>query len=166
MLNLQSNFWVFIALQLLHFKNVREGDVIVAGTDGLFDNLFDEEIAFAVTQAKEHGMGAQPIAQVLGDMALIVSKDTSRETPFMVKRLTSGHALLSGGKVDDITVIVADVCPSTAVEQTPAAGVFLCGRQKGSRKKKGVETWFHIARHILVQALSLCPRAKAPTCKC
>lgn len=148
--------------QTLCFKNVQEGDVIVAGTDGLFDNLFDEEIALAVRQAKENEKGPQLIAELVGEMALKASKDSSCETPFAAKMLNAGsNDRHVGGKVDDITVVVADVYTSSAMEQTSVAGVFLSGRLKGTWKKKmGVGTWRHIVRSTLAQTKILGLKAK------
>eukprot|EP00920_Eleutheroschizon_duboscqi_P002618 GHVT01006153.1.p2 GENE.GHVT01006153.1~~GHVT01006153.1.p2 ORF type:complete len:165 (+),score=46.38 GHVT01006153.1:197-691(+) len=103
---------------------VREGDLVVLATDGLFDNLFDYEIT-AIT-----GMSVSPRESKLlkqGDLRLTTPpKDVARglalaaywksldphaRTPFAreARRKCQSHVLplLTGGKEDDITVVVA-----------------------------------------------------------
>lgn len=87
--------------------HVATGDVIVAGTDGLFDNLFDQEVVEAVLQGNKEGLGPQELASRIALLALERAHGNS-DTPFSVGAREAGYAY-SGGKIDDITVIVANV---------------------------------------------------------
>jgi len=117
---------------------LQDGDVVVLGSDGLFDNLFPHEIA-AWTLERGKGGGISPPPPLLGpwgraegrrhpihgsrwmfpsptapaadlllQRALIASQDRSRDTPFSQDALKYGLQY-NGGKPDDITVIVARV---------------------------------------------------------
>ena len=73
--------------------NVRAGDVLVLGTDGLFDNLFNADILH------DRDGGAQGLA----DLARLVSRDGHADTPF-----ARASGWFTGGKCDDITCVVAE----------------------------------------------------------
>lgn len=82
---------------------VRPGDVVVMGTDGLFDNVKDDAAAELV------GGGADEpgkVAERLAREALKIARSRDVETPFAVEARKAGIEY-SGGKYDDITVIVA-----------------------------------------------------------
>jgi len=88
--------------------DVEPGDVVVLGTDGLFDNLFDADITEIVSTA---GARAHPqdVAQRLARKAYDTSMSES-DTPFSVGARESGIARFKsyrGGKPDDIAVVVA-----------------------------------------------------------
>ncbi|XP_073302728.1 probable protein phosphatase 2C 55 [Primulina huaijiensis] len=85
---------------------VKAGDVIVAGTDGLFDNLFPEEIAAMVEISLEQNNQPEVLAQILATAALQKSLDRSCRSPFGVAAQAAG-LIHSGGKYDDITVVAA-----------------------------------------------------------
>ncbi|XP_058069527.1 probable protein phosphatase 2C 55 isoform X3 [Magnolia sinica] len=89
------------------------GDVIVAGTDGLFDNLFDNEVAEAILQGNRDGVGPQEMASRLAKLAWERAHDSERVTPFSIAAREAGYSF-SGGKIDDITVIVANVTDGQA----------------------------------------------------
>ncbi|CAM0949828.1 unnamed protein product [Alopecurus aequalis] len=84
---------------------VKEGDVVVAGTDGLFDNVFDsalEEMVRTGTALRfTPGQMAEAMAEFACDMA-----GSSRESPFSVASREQQGTNFTGGKTDDITVIV------------------------------------------------------------
>ncbi|KAI3877456.1 hypothetical protein MKX03_026513 [Papaver bracteatum] len=101
---------------ILEFKEVMSGDVIVMGTDGLFDNLYTSEIEKIIVDAEEEAtsrggnIDPKKVAQTLADFALKKSLDPDNPTPFAEAQkenciLSKG----SEGKVDDITVIVSYV---------------------------------------------------------
>ncbi|EFC40025.1 predicted protein [Naegleria gruberi] len=108
-----------------------DGDIIVMGTDGLFDNLFDWQILQIINQGQA---GIEPFSEILkkaatGDkesilrvnqqlhnrareiakLARIVSISDSNFTftPFSKAYTEETGRHISGGKKDDITVIVA-----------------------------------------------------------
>ncbi|XP_043721099.1 probable protein phosphatase 2C 80 [Telopea speciosissima] len=93
---------------------VEEGDVIVAGTDGLFDNLFQEEIIETVNLFTACiGMYPYYLAKMIAENAEMSSKDSDKISPFSVSTEMAGY-YHSGGKKDDITVVVAYVVPSSS----------------------------------------------------
>ncbi|GJQ08676.1 hypothetical protein GpartN1_g467.t1 [Galdieria partita] len=85
---------------------LRVGDILVLGTDGLFDNLFDEDIKLAVERTK--AFHPNDAAMFLAKKALTCSLDTKRDGPFAVNSKKAGYLFL-GGKADDITVLVCRV---------------------------------------------------------
>ncbi|KAL2635778.1 hypothetical protein R1flu_007257 [Riccia fluitans] len=98
--------------------DVAVGDVIVAGTDGLFDNLYDSELTTAVVQAVRSGMGPQVTAQNVADLARTRAQDRNRQTPFSTAAQDAGYRFY-GGKMDDITVIVSYITNSKTGGSTP-----------------------------------------------
>eukprot|EP01110_Echinostelium_bisporum_P009383 TRINITY_DN33051_c0_g1_i1.p1 TRINITY_DN33051_c0_g1~~TRINITY_DN33051_c0_g1_i1.p1 ORF type:complete len:344 (-),score=123.31 TRINITY_DN33051_c0_g1_i1:60-1091(-) len=90
--------------------DIQPGDLVIAGTDGLWDNLYDEDIMEAVAQASDPAS----IAQVIGRQAHLVANDKSVISPFSKSARSNGYPLACGGKLDDITVLVGRVvlnCP-------------------------------------------------------
>jgi protein phosphatase PTC7 len=87
---------------------VASGDVIVAGTDGLFDNLYNNEITAVVVHATRAGLEPQVTAQKIAALARQRAMDTNRQTPFSSAAQEAGHRYY-GGKLDDITVVVSYV---------------------------------------------------------
>lgn len=110
---------------------VREGDVLVMGTDGLFDNLFDEDIVALVNGHSAHpgsldrhgsasgassaarstveSLDPKAISYELAKRAREVAEDVRYvSTPFLNKAIQEG-LYYNGGKLDDITVIVSHV---------------------------------------------------------
>lgn len=87
---------------------VMPGDVIVAGTDGLFDNLFTHEVAKVVMQAVQAKLGPQDIAREIGMLARQRAMDKSWKSPFAAAAQEAGFSYL-GGKLDDISVVVSCV---------------------------------------------------------
>ena len=89
------------------------GDSVVVGTDGLLDNMFEKETAAYVTLLRQSG-NSQAAAQQLAELAHCRAKQTEGDTPFAFAARQAGRAR-PGGKMDDITVIVAHVLHSAAV---------------------------------------------------
>lgn len=86
---------------------LEDGDVIVTATDGLFDNLYEKEIASIVSKAVEAGMYVQELAELLVSKAQEVGKSESARSPFADAAQAAGHPGYSGGKFDHVTVIVS-----------------------------------------------------------
>ncbi|KAL7097800.1 hypothetical protein ACP275_10G165700 [Erythranthe tilingii] len=91
---------------------MESGDVVVAGTDGLFDNLFPDDIEKIVRDYCSDSMLS--LAETLATAALERSEDTTTVSPFEVAAYEAGKRYL-GGKYDDITVVVARVVPAGSI---------------------------------------------------
>ncbi|RVW71987.1 putative protein phosphatase 2C 55 [Vitis vinifera] len=83
---------------------VAPGDVIVAGTDGLFDNLYNSEVTAVVVHAVRAGLGPQVTAQKIAALARQRAQDRMRQTPFSTAAQDAGFRYY-GGKLDDITLV-------------------------------------------------------------
>ncbi|CEM20443.1 unnamed protein product [Vitrella brassicaformis CCMP3155] len=101
----------------LYSVNVREGDLLILGTDGVFDNLFDYEICnianlalspyeSLVLHEKSLVTPARNVAIAIAEAARHKSKDPLSRSPF-AKSARQNHTHYMGGKLDDITVIAA-----------------------------------------------------------
>ncbi|XP_047329371.1 probable protein phosphatase 2C 55 [Impatiens glandulifera] len=84
------------------------GDVIIAGSDGLFDNLYSNEITSAAVNAIRAGLDPEATAQKIAASARQSGDDKMRSTPFSTAAQNAGFRY-SGGKLDDITVLVSFV---------------------------------------------------------
>ena len=101
------------------------GDAIVAGSDGLFDNMFDTDIVAVMSEFTARSTytkeTAKQAAALIADIATRNSIDSSYRSPFAVEvasKLPNGGLPLwrralgqqyAGGKADDITVVVTFV---------------------------------------------------------
>ncbi|XP_010556299.1 PREDICTED: probable protein phosphatase 2C 55 [Tarenaya hassleriana] len=90
---------------------VAPGDIIISGTDGLFDNLYNNEITAVVVQAVRGGLGPKVTAQKIAALARQRAEDRDRQTPFSKAAQDAGFRYY-GGKLDDITVVVSYVTGS------------------------------------------------------
>ncbi|XP_038972668.1 probable protein phosphatase 2C 55 isoform X2 [Phoenix dactylifera] len=100
------------AAQVFTFP-VSPGDVIIAGTDGLFDNLYTNEVTAVVVQAVRTGLGPQVTAQKIAALAHQRAQDKNRQTPFSTAAQDAGYRYY-GGKLDDITVVVSYIAASSS----------------------------------------------------
>ncbi|GMP89811.1 hypothetical protein CsSME_00041210 [Camellia sinensis var. sinensis] len=92
-----------------------EGDTIVMGSDGLFDNVFNHEIISTMAQYSD----VAEAAKALANLAHNHSTNSSFDSPYSSEARTKGYDVpwwkkfigmkLTGGKLDDITVIVGQV---------------------------------------------------------
>jgi protein phosphatase PTC7 len=82
---------------------LQAGDILIAASDGLFDNLFDAEVQEFI--CKNHSKSAQSIAQGLGHWAYTRSVSCTSNSPFAQKAFEIG-SYFPGGKSDDITILV------------------------------------------------------------
>lgn len=85
---------------------VQPDDLIILGTDGLWDNLFDEDIIDIVANAPSD---PATIGQLIARQAHIVANDKDIISPFSKSARSNGYPLATGGKLDDITVLCARV---------------------------------------------------------
>eukprot|EP00873_Tetraselmis_striata_P008283 jgi/Tetstr1/428547/TSEL_018541.t1 len=91
---------------------VLEGDIVIMGTDGLFDNVFTDEIAHLAAVNKAGGADPAKSAKSIGTLAHVAAKDTEMMSPFGMAAQQVGF-MFKGGKMDDITVVVSYI---TAVD--------------------------------------------------
>jgi len=85
---------------------IKENDLLILGTDGMFDNLFDKQILNLLNENKKWSV--EEISTALGAIAFEKSLDTTYMSPFAVGAKKAGFYYV-GGKSDDITIIVAKV---------------------------------------------------------
>ncbi|KAI9894938.1 MAG: hypothetical protein M1814_000158 [Vezdaea aestivalis] len=91
---------------------VQVGDVVLAMSDGVVDNLWEHEIVESVEQSLEKGSGhgdegvMKVVASELVKAARAIAEDRFAESPFMERAIEEGLAM-EGGKLDDISVVAA-----------------------------------------------------------
>lgn len=92
--------------------NVKADDIIVFGTDGLFDNVFPRDIQryIELNCGGEKKVTPRDLSRVIADVALRNSKKRFTRTPFS-QACRKARKEFYGGKVDDITVMVAYIVP-------------------------------------------------------
>ncbi|EES05885.2 putative protein phosphatase 2C 24 [Sorghum bicolor] len=78
---------------------VRAGDVVVVGTDGLFDNILEEQLEVVVQMGTKLSFSPKNMADIIAGVAYERSKQTRSRR-------------LRRGKPDDITVLVAFIVQS------------------------------------------------------
>ena len=85
---------------------LQSGDVIVMGSDGIFDNLSEALLVETVADAPAR---AGSIAKKVADLSRKVSLDKKAETPYAKQAQRAGDNKYSdglGGKIDDISCVV------------------------------------------------------------
>ncbi|KAI9842357.1 MAG: hypothetical protein M1837_007277 [Sclerophora amabilis] len=102
---------------------LEEGDVVLAMSDGVIDNLWEHEVLENVlgslgkvgsntgpTKSKKSGVtsatGMDFVAKELVWAARVIAQDPFAESPFMERAVEEGLAM-EGGKLDDISVVAA-----------------------------------------------------------
>ena len=96
---------------------VSQGDILVLGTDGLMDNVFDDDIVSIVWEAASEGRSPDEISQMLTLHAKSESMSETGETPFSRHAQEAGRKF-PGGKPDDITVVVCFCLPAQTVQDS------------------------------------------------
>lgn len=90
---------------------VRAGDVIVAGSDGLFDNVWDKDLLACVNDNRSES--PETVAKELAELAHDEAGQHDNWVPFSDRALKQGAIKEKqgwyGGKMDDIAVVVAYV---------------------------------------------------------
>ena len=92
----------------LYYGKLRAGDLVIMGTDGLFDNLYDHEI---VEELRRNVESAEPtyLARLLAHAAQERAHTAGIVTPWYKAMEKLGIKGLPCGKPDDITVVVSVV---------------------------------------------------------
>jgi len=98
------------ALEYTH--EVEDGDIIVVGSDGLFDNMNANQIADNLMSQKGNStwddLDLNSAAHSIADLAHEYSLDSDYDSPFAKGARAAGFTY-SGGKSDDITVVIGQV---------------------------------------------------------
>ncbi|EPS57887.1 hypothetical protein M569_16931, partial [Genlisea aurea] len=89
--------------------DLTEGDVIITATDGLFDNLYDEEISSIALKSISEDKSLEEIAASLAATAQEIGRSSAARTPHSDEAEAAGFSAGSGGRLDDVTVIVSRV---------------------------------------------------------
>jgi protein phosphatase PTC7 len=90
---------------------VKPHDIIVCASDGVWDNLFPDEIAAVLEAAYGDGMLSPDLfvaaaSQSLANEAVAASANMTRNTPFC-EEAKRNYRVWEGGKLDDISVVVS-----------------------------------------------------------
>ncbi|CEM11485.1 unnamed protein product [Vitrella brassicaformis CCMP3155] len=112
--------------------DLMEGDLVILGTDGVFDNLFEHEIAALANLAMspyealllhDQSLTTSPknIATAIAEAAFNRSQDLTARTPFASNAAASRKLIHKGGKADDITVVAAWCVREPPVSPQPPA---------------------------------------------
>lgn len=89
--------------------SVKNGDLILLGTDGLFDNMPDSMIVAELLKLENYDVESmQRTANSLALQARRLAFDESYMSPFAMRAMDNGIDAI-GGKPDDITVLLATV---------------------------------------------------------
>jgi len=90
---------------------VQHNDIVVVGTDGLFDNLEDKQIVDTIkpfVQANPTIADLGLVSDMIAELAYKFSLDMKYMSPF-AKKAYEAYYDYQGGKSDDITVVVGQV---------------------------------------------------------
>jgi len=88
---------------------VAAGDIIIMGSDGLLDNMSEMEMVEEVQRLLAAGAHPSTMAQQIAKVAFDHSLDKHGVTPYSRAATEAFDMVYSGGKPDDITVLVAVV---------------------------------------------------------
>eukprot|EP00270_Netrium_digitus_P021511 TRINITY_DN9221_c0_g1_i1.p1 TRINITY_DN9221_c0_g1~~TRINITY_DN9221_c0_g1_i1.p1 ORF type:complete len:197 (+),score=68.92 TRINITY_DN9221_c0_g1_i1:53-592(+) len=87
---------------------VETGDILVLGSDGLYDNMHAGDIVSCVMRSANSRWSPQKAAEKLASQARVKAADASFLSPYAIAAREAGFCVY-GGKMDDIVVIVAYV---------------------------------------------------------
>ncbi|CAI2377645.1 unnamed protein product [Moneuplotes crassus] len=91
---------------------VKDGDIIVMGSDGVFDNCFDPEIIDILTKNLKNGIltNLQGLSDEIAALSSTHGHDENWRSPFEISAEKAYHRkVFLGGKLDDISVIVTQI---------------------------------------------------------
>lgn len=92
---------------MLETFQVFPGDVIVMGSDGLFDNLSEGEILGEVKRHEPTHRSPSALVHKLMQLAYENSLDRKKKTPFAWAATEAFDMVYCGGKPDDISILAA-----------------------------------------------------------
>lgn len=102
-----------------HSHDIKNLDIIVVGSDGLFDNIFVNDILGIIKSIGEFDgrylENKEEVANYLSNLAILNGKNTRCVSPFSVNA-KKYKKLWRGGKLDDTTTIIAQVVEESEEE--------------------------------------------------
>lgn len=84
---------------------IKEGDIIILGTDGLWDNMYDYQLLDCINQSKLIKMCNDKIINQIGNICYNQSMKRDYISPFA----KNSNLKYFGGKPDDITIILSEI---------------------------------------------------------
>jgi len=91
---------------------LRPNDILLLASDGLFDNVADNDIITALKDATSENLKEKMVQ--LAAFCLDQALDSSVLSPFALNARKQGYTTECGGKLDDLTVVITLVEPSTS----------------------------------------------------
>jgi protein phosphatase PTC7 len=83
------------------------GDIVIVGSDGLFDNLFDRDIYAIVMKHHNTSRSPAPLVRELMEAAYTNSLSRRAVTPYSFGASEWFDMVYNGGKPDDISIVAA-----------------------------------------------------------
>ena len=90
---------------------VQNNDVLIVGSDGLFDNMYDKQIIEVVSpfiKESDDILDCELVAQMIAKQAEALSLNTTWNSPF-AQHAYDNYYDFKGGKHDDVTVTVSQI---------------------------------------------------------
>ena len=89
--------------------DAQPGDIVILGTDGVFDNISGEDVTSLVNQhLSSNKFKAKELAELIANKSFELSFSETHRSPFAIEAQKYGYRY-EGGKSDDITVVVGRV---------------------------------------------------------
>jgi len=93
----------------VHCISAYEGDIVVMGSDGVFDNLFLDEVTHLCNTVLPRGT-ASPVGEAaLGELARLIVEASHRKSVRQPNGQLPDAPIGRGGKMDDTSVVVGEV---------------------------------------------------------
>ncbi len=88
---------------------IQRNDIVILGTDGVFDNLYKEQVIDQVDDFMSNNeFNGNSLAKLIGENAFTLSKNKTHNSPFSTNAKLFNRSY-PGGKMDDITVVLARI---------------------------------------------------------
>lgn len=89
---------------------LRDGDLVIVYTDGMSDNVFNHEVTSICSLISRSGRSEDAQVKLISDRIIEYARacmfNERRTSPFQITAATNGK-VFNGGKLDDITLVVA-----------------------------------------------------------
>lgn len=120
---IDANFHDGITLEVIergsavHCISAHEGDIIIMGSDGVFDNMFLDEIVAIVNSVLVAPRQLPTQDSLLSHISRRVVEASHRKTYMLPGGIMPDAPIGKGGKMDDTSCVVAEVVQWTAAHQ-------------------------------------------------